>query len=68
MANEFAKKIRNTWKSLDIPTDLSNFGMKRSHISQFVSDTIELKGALEQNPLPFYEKHINAILNNLLPR
>ena len=40
--------------------------MNENNIDKFISDTIELKGALDQNPVPFYEDEIKNILNYLL--
>ena len=63
---EFMKKIWSTWEQLKIPNNLRVFGMNENNIDKFISDTIELKGALDQNPVPFYEDEIKNILNYLL--
>ena len=64
-SKEFIKKIWDTWRRLKIPQDLRDFGMEESDISLFVSDAMDLKAALDQNPLPFYEKEIKSTLKNL---
>ena len=63
---EFMKKIWSTWEQLKIPNNLRVFGMNENKIDKFISDTIELKGALDQNPIPFYEDEIKNTLNYLL--
>ena len=50
-----------------MPSDLSQFGMNKMHIDDFVSDTLELKIALDENPVNFYEEEIKYTLNRLLP-
>ena len=65
-ANIFISKVLNVWSSLEISQNLTEFGMQKRHIETFISDTIELKLALEQNPVPFYEKEILKILEKLI--
>lgn len=56
-AKLFIEKIRDTWKRLQVSQNLGDFGMDTSDIALFVSDTMALKAALDQNPLPFYLGH-----------
>ncbi len=63
----FVNKIEEIWKELEVPSDLSQFGMNKMHINDFVSDTLELKMALDENPVDFYEEEIKYTLNRLLP-
>jgi len=65
-AKLFIEKIWDNWEKLNIPQDLGEFGMNDSHKAKFIADTIDLKGALDQNPIPFYEKEINETLEKLL--
>ena len=65
LSNEFYNLIKNTWEKLDVPQDLNIYGMHNSFINNFVNDTIELKNALDQNPLPFGQKEIKKVLENL---
>ena len=39
--------------------------MNKNDIGLFVSDTMDLKTALDQNPLPFYENEIRNTLEKL---
>ena len=64
-SNSFIKKIFKIWEILEVPQDLSSFGMKESDINLFVSDTMDLKGALDQNPVHFYENEIISTLKKL---
>jgi alcohol dehydrogenase class IV len=65
-AQDFVKRMFNLWHGLDIPKDLSFCGLQKSDMDFFVKETMELKGALDQNPVPFYENEINRILEILI--
>ncbi len=65
-AGLFVKKLFSLWKELSIPDDLSAFGLKPESVPQFIADTMSLKGALDQNPVPFYEAEIEAVLGKLI--
>jgi len=62
----FLEKMKVVWDKLDVPQNLTKFGLNKSHIASFVSDTMDLKGALDQNPIPFYEPEIKNTLKKLL--
>lgn len=64
-AQDFVKRMFNFWDGLDIPKDLSFCGLQKSGVDSFIKETMELKGALDQNPVPFYENEINNILQIL---
>ncbi len=66
LAKTFIKDIWKTWKILRVPRDLAKFGMNGSHVAKFVADTMDLKGALDQNPISFYENEIRNTLELLL--
>jgi alcohol dehydrogenase len=65
-ANSFIDKIWEVWGHLCVSQNLGDFDMNNTHIDLFISDTMDLKLALDQNPVPFYEKEILNILNKLL--
>ena len=65
ISKSFISKIWNVWDLLDVPQDLSQFGMTKKHLDLFVTDTIDLKAALDQNPIFFHEKEIISILKKL---
>ncbi len=62
----FIENIWNIWGKLKVPDNLQTFGMDKNNIDKFVSDTMDLKGALDQNPVPFYENEIKNTLNCLI--
>jgi alcohol dehydrogenase class IV len=66
LAYSFLDNLNKTWDKLDISNDLGEFGLYSSHIARFVSETMDLKAALDQNPVPFYESEIIQVLNNLI--
>ena len=53
------------WKKLNVSQNLNDFGMDDADIELFVSNTMDLKAALDQNPLPFYENEIKSTLSKL---
>ena len=65
-AYQFSKNIFRYWTDLSVPSDLKTYGMKNEDIDLFVSNTMDLKMALDQNPIPFYEKEIKKTLSKLL--
>jgi len=65
ISKSFINKIWDIWKILDVPQDLSQFGMANKHLDLFVSDTMDLKAALDQNPISFYDNEIRSILRKL---
>jgi len=62
----FIKKMYEIWDCLEIPQSLNKYGFGKNNIHRFVNDTMALKGALDQNPTPFYEKEITRIINKLI--
>lgn len=65
LTDSFLSKMRELWKKLEIPNDLSMFGVKQADITFITNEAMQLKGALDQNPVPFYEKEITHMLNLL---
>ena len=66
IAIAFMEKIWVNWNKLNVPQNLGDFGMNDTHINSFISDTMDLKPALDQNPIPFYGNEIEATLRKLL--
>ena len=46
--------------------NLGDHGVKTEHIEMIKLETLDLIGALEQNPVPFFEKEIEKTLNKLI--
>ena len=65
-ANVFIEKIWGIWQNLNMPQNLGDFGMNKGHKDLLISDTIDLRLALDQNPVPFYKGEISMVLNKLL--
>lgn len=59
----FRNTMEEVWGKLSIPNDLSSFNIHKTDIPLIVNETMQLKGALDQNPTPFYEREIESILN-----
>jgi len=65
-SNNFIKKIKSVWAQLGITRDLSVLGIQETDVELIVRETMELKGALDQNPVPFYEEEIRSTLDFLI--
>ena len=65
-AKIFLEQIRIKWKELEIPNNLKKYGMGKKHIGMFKKDVMELKSALNHNPVPFAEKEISNVLRALI--
>jgi alcohol dehydrogenase class IV len=61
----FLNTMRGFWKKLEIPHNLNSYGVTQKDIAFITEETMQLKGALDQNPTPFYEKEISKILTML---
>ena len=65
-SERFLQEIKATWKKLDIPSNLGVFGIEKTDADLIVKETMELKGALDQNPVPFGENEIRLVLSKLI--
>ena len=61
-AESFLQKLSEVFLALGIEQSLEKYNINRE---EFTSDTLELSGALEQNPIQFGEPEINEVLDNL---
>lgn len=66
-AAAFVECFDTAWKRLRIPRDLGQFGVIGDQLERLVTSTLDLKGALEQNPSPFGRAEIEAVLRPLVP-
>jgi alcohol dehydrogenase len=64
-AEKFIEDLDLLWKALSMPKSLKEYGFKEEEMPRFIKETMDLKGALDQNPVPFYEKQIEATLRLL---
>jgi len=63
---EFSEALDALCEKLLIPRHLSQFNVSRKDVDFIVKDTFSgLKGAIEQNPIPFTEKDARNILNEM---
>lgn len=62
---QFAEALKSRWKELSVPDDLTKLGVPASFLPQYVKETMDLKGALDQNPVPFYEEQITKVLKEV---
>ena len=65
-APDFLERLFNLWDQLDIPKDICFCGLQQSGVDAFIKETMELKGALDQNPVPFGAVEVNKILSKLM--
>ncbi|MFC1814788.1 iron-containing alcohol dehydrogenase family protein [Thermodesulfobacteriota bacterium] len=64
-ANRFLEKLFEIWDHLEIPKNLSFYGFQKSDKEAFIKETLELKGALDQNPVHFGANEIKKIIEKL---
>ena len=62
----FLTELRECWEKFQIPRNLNNLGVKQADIGFITDETMQLKGALDQNPVPFYENEIAHTLDLLI--
>ncbi|MFZ5447588.1 MAG: iron-containing alcohol dehydrogenase [Thermodesulfobacteriota bacterium] len=64
-ARKFYEKIVELWNQVEIPQELTAFGFNGTpeETASFVKETLELKGALDQNPVLFGAAEIQAALS-----
>jgi len=65
-AKQFTENLFKMLKKVGVPNDITQYGFKEEAMDSFIAETIDLKGALDQNPVPFYENEIKNILRNLI--
>ena len=65
-SERFMQEIKVAWKKLGIPGNLGVFGIEKTDTDLIVRETMELKGALDQNPVPFYESEITDTINRII--
>jgi alcohol dehydrogenase class IV len=61
----FLNALQNVWAKLSISHNLNGFNITKKDIPLIVKETMQLKGALDQNPTQFYEKEIENLLNTM---
>lgn len=62
----FVNKLNECWKKLEIPDNLAACRVKHEDIPFIMNEAMQLKGALDQNPVPFYEDEITQTLDLLI--
>ena len=67
-AQDFLERLFNLWNQLNIPKDLCFCGLQKSGIDFFIKETMQLKGALDQNPVPFGSTEVKKILSKLVQK
>jgi alcohol dehydrogenase class IV len=65
-AHDFLERLFNLWNQLNIPKDLCFCGLQKSGVDSFIKEIMDLKGALDQNPVPFGASEAKKILSKLV--
>ena len=65
-ARHVVQRFKDLWNNLKVPVDLRKYGFCEEDIDLFVSDILELKGALEQNPIEIGEREIRKFLEDFV--
>lgn len=61
----FIDSLNSLWETLSVPGKLDQLNLEKEMASTFINEIMELKGALDQNPVPFYENEIRQVLETL---
>ena len=64
-AENFSNLLFERFKQVGIPDNIIDSGFTPEDVDNFVAETMELKGALDQNPVSFYENEIKKLLTTL---
>jgi alcohol dehydrogenase class IV len=64
-AAAFAERVAAALRPLGVYQSPESLGLHGPAVDRFVADTLELAGALEQNPVPFGEREIRAAIERL---
>ncbi|HXQ20577.1 MAG TPA: iron-containing alcohol dehydrogenase [Candidatus Acidoferrales bacterium] len=67
-AEQYVERLMHAWQRMGVPNDLTALGVSADGIDDFVKETLDLQGALDQNPVPFYADEIRATLRILMGR
>ncbi|MGE3343046.1 MAG: iron-containing alcohol dehydrogenase family protein [Vicinamibacterales bacterium] len=51
-ARHFVEQVNAAWRAFVMPS-LGDYGVRSEHLQRLVADTLQLRGALDQNPVPF---------------
>ena len=65
-AELYLKEMEELWVKVEMPKDIKRYGFKEQDLPKFIKETMDLKGALDQNPVPFYEKEIEFVLRQVM--
>lgn len=65
-SERFLHEIKTTWSKIGIPGNLRTLGVEDTDTRLIVKETMELKGALDQNPVPFNENEIADTITRLI--
>lgn len=63
---EFSTRMSEFCKRIGVPEKLTQFGVKKSDVELFVKESRWLKGALEQNPVPFDENDVKNMIERMV--
>jgi alcohol dehydrogenase class IV len=66
-AQKFFENLADLLGQIGIPKNLGFYGFdgSKAQTDAFVKETLDLKGALEQNPVPFGEAEIRGVISKL---
>ena len=62
-ATMVVEKFSAAWKLLQVPAKASQVGLKESDLPHFLTDLQDLRGAIDQNPIPITDDDLHDILS-----
>jgi alcohol dehydrogenase class IV len=65
-AAEFSRRVTDLCRQLDVPATLRKFGVMAADVATLAEETMLLRGAIEQNPVPVSVHDVREILTQML--
>ena len=65
LGKNYLEILNETFKEIKVPRTLSEYGIKKHDLEFLATETMELSGAIEQNPVEIKESDIYKILHEL---
>lgn len=64
--NSFIDKINKVWSEIKVPNNLNEFKINDNDLNLIVSETYDMKGAINQNPIDLTIEDISDICRNII--
>ena len=66
LGKNYLETLNETFNEIKVPRTLSDYGIKKHDLEFLATETMELSGAIEQNPVEIKEYDIYKIFHELI--